>query len=378
MSASALVIGGTGPTGPTVVGGLLERGYDVTILHGGHHELAELPDSVPHIHADPHFPATLADAVAGRTFDLVVAQYGRLRVIVDVFRGRAGRLIAIGASTGMAAGSGHPGWDGLGRPALLTEDRVVDADDETHSTKLAVRMAQARDHLFDGHAAGAFSATYLGYPVLYGPYQPGPQDWSIIRRVLDGRDTMVIADGGLKLETRGYTANVARSVLLAAEQPDIAAGKTYIVCDRHTYTMRQRIEFVATAAGHSFEYVDLPWELARPCHPLWRYEREHRLSDSALIRRELGYTEAVPVAQALRASVEWLLAHPLERGGELERQIGDPFDYEAEDRLIDAARAAPKAIDYELPGYAHQYRHPKQPGEAWQRAGKSEPGGVPA
>lgn len=370
MTESALVVGGTGPTGPAVVDGLLARGYDVTILHGGLHELAELPASVPHVHADPHFAETLGEALAGRTFDLVVAQYGRLRVIVDVLRGRAGRLIAIGAATGMAAGPGHPGWGRLGRPALLTEDRIVPADDETHSRKIAVRMAQAQEMLFAAHADGAFSATYLGYPVLYGARQPGPQDWSIIRRALDGRRTMVIADGGLKLETRGYTANVARSVLLAADRPDVAAGKSYIVSDEHTYSMRQRIDFVASVVGHTFEYVDLPWDLARPCHPLWRYERGHRLSDSALIRAELGYTDEVPAADALAASVEWLLAHPLPPGGEMEDQLGDPFDYAAEDRLVEAAgRLCGElgGLEYALPGYAHQYRHPKAPDEGWKR-----------
>ncbi len=371
MNASALVIGGTGPTGPVVVHGLVERGYDVTILHGGLHELAELPASVPHVHADPHFAETLADALAGRTFDLVVAQYGRLRVIVDVLRGRAGRLIAIGASTGMAAGPADPRWGGLGRPALLTEARVIPAADETDSTKLALRMAQAQDILFAAHADGAFSATYLGYPVLYGPRQPGPQDWSIIRRALDRRARMVIADGGLKLETRGYTANVARSVLLAADRPDAAAGRSYIVCDAHTYTMRQRIDFVASVVGHTFEYVDLPWDQARPCHPLWRYERNHRLSDSERVRTELGYADELPSADALAASVEWLLAHPLDRGSEAENQLGDPFDYAAEDRLMAAADKADGeigSVPYALPGYAHQYRHPKKPGEVWQRA----------
>lgn len=367
--ATALVIGGTGPTGPVVVTGLADRGYDVTILHGGLHELAELPASVRHVHADPHFAETLAPAVAGRTFDLVVAQYGRLRVIVDVFRGRTAHLIAIGASSGRAAGPDDPRWSGLGKPALLTERRLVPAVDETHSTRLAVRMAQAHDTLFAAHAKGAFSATYLGYPVLYGPRQPGPQDWSIVRRALEGRRRMVIADGGLKLETRGYTENVARSVLLAADRPDVAAGRTYVVTDPHTYTMRQRIDFVAAVVGHEFEYVDLPWDRARPCHPLWRYDRGHRMSDSQAIRDELGYTEEVPVEQALHASVEWLVAHPPERGGEAERQLGDPFDYAAEDRVIAAAdRAAGEVVPYELPGYAHQYRHPKRPGESWRRS----------
>ena len=36
---NALVLGGTGPTGPYIVNGLLERGYRVTIMHGGFHEV---------------------------------------------------------------------------------------------------------------------------------------------------------------------------------------------------------------------------------------------------------------------------------------------------------------------------------------------------
>ncbi len=370
MSPSALVIGGTGPTGPVVVKGLVERGYDVTILHGGLHENPNLPKSVPHIHADPHFIETLAVGLAGRTFDLVIAQYGRLRVIVDAFRGRAERLIAIGASTGMAAGANHPAWGRIGRPSLLTEDRIIREDDETQN-KLAFRMAQAQEILDGAHVDGAFSATYIGYPVLYGPHQPGPQDWSIIRRALEGRRQLVIADGGLKLETRGYTANVARAVLLVADKPELAAGKTYIVCDQHAYTMRQRIDFVASVVGHSFEYVDLPWDHARPCHPLWRYEQRHRLSDSMLIRNELGYADELSAGDALQTSVEWLLAHPPQSASELETQIGDPFDYAAEDRLINAAERALRELgkmDYDLPGYSHQYRHPKVPGEAWQQA----------
>ena len=31
----ALVVGGTGPTGPIIVQGLLDRGYEVTIYHRG-------------------------------------------------------------------------------------------------------------------------------------------------------------------------------------------------------------------------------------------------------------------------------------------------------------------------------------------------------
>ena len=45
----ALVIGGTGPTGHFVVNGLITRGFEVSILHTGNHEVDEIPESVsPH------------------------------------------------------------------------------------------------------------------------------------------------------------------------------------------------------------------------------------------------------------------------------------------------------------------------------------------
>ncbi|MCU1414605.1 MAG: NAD-dependent epimerase/dehydratase [Microbacteriaceae bacterium] len=372
MAQSALVIGGTGPTGPTIVHGLIDRGYEVTILHGGHHENPEIPSSVRDIHADPHFVETLSAAVADERFDLVIAQYGRLRTIVDVFSGRTERLVAIGAATGMAATPRNPLWGRMGRPALLTEERIIQERD-LETAKIAARMAEAQNHLLEAHARGAFNATYLGYTLLYGPNQPGPQDWSVVRRILDGRRELVIADGGLKLETRGYSQNVAQSVLLAVDKPQESAGKSYIVSDRNTYTMKQRIDFIAAVAGHSFEFIDLPWPEARPAHPLWRYYREHRLTDSDLIRTDLGFTDVTPSDVALQKSIEWLIAHPLEYGGEIEGQIGDPFDYEREDALILAARSASASVldsPYDLPGWGHQYRHPKAPGEQWQRPAK--------
>ena len=49
----ALVVGGTGPTGISIVHGLVGRGYDVTILHRGTHEREETPAVVEHLHAGP-------------------------------------------------------------------------------------------------------------------------------------------------------------------------------------------------------------------------------------------------------------------------------------------------------------------------------------
>jgi hypothetical protein len=86
----ALVIGRTGPTGHYIVNGLIKRGYAVSMLHSGNHELAEIPATLEHIHTDPFSTDAFRGAIGNRTFDLTIAAYGRLRRIAEIMAGRAG------------------------------------------------------------------------------------------------------------------------------------------------------------------------------------------------------------------------------------------------------------------------------------------------
>lgn len=363
---TALVIGGTGPTGPHIVNGLIDRGYEVTILHSGLHEV-EFKTDIEHIHADVHFRETFEAALGKRSWDLVVASYGRLKLAVEVLQGHTGRVVALGG--GPLAARDDPRWGPLGPAANL--DEVSGLQEESpERNKLGYQMAQAEEALFRAHRAGHFSATQICYPILYGPRQPAAHDWCIVRRVLDRRRQFIIADGGLKLEARAFAANAAHAVLLAIDQPDIAAGKKYLVADDMLYTLRQRIEAIARIMGHEFEFVDMPWDLALPCHVLWRFERGSRFRDTSRIRRELGYTDVVDSFSGLQQSVEWLLANRDASGNELEEQLGDPFDYAREDVLIrqwQAARGQMTELDYPLPARAHMYRHPAKVNETWKR-----------
>ena len=109
MPKNALVIGGTGPTGPYIVNGLLQRGYTVAILHRGTHEVDEIPPEVEHIHTDPYDPDCLEQALAGRTFDLCMATYGRLRAVARAMADRCDRFISAG---------GAPAYRGYMNPEL--------------------------------------------------------------------------------------------------------------------------------------------------------------------------------------------------------------------------------------------------------------------
>lgn len=135
----ALAVGGTGLTGPHIVNGLIARGFRVTLFHRGSHESDEVPQAVEHLHGDPHFSKTIQDALGERDFDLVVATYGRTRLLARHFKGREVRFIAVGS---MAATRGHMASDalfptGLPVPTAETEPTVQTETDSDGRFALA-------------------------------------------------------------------------------------------------------------------------------------------------------------------------------------------------------------------------------------------------
>lgn len=357
MDQRVLVIGGTGPTGVNIVSGLVERGLDVTIMHRGLHERAETPAGVPHLHADPFDADQVAEVAAGPSFDLVMAMYGRLRRIAEAFEGRCGRFVSVG---GVPA---HRGWmnpwayEPAGLPVPVPEDGPT-VDDPADDEK-GYRVARSEEAVFRHHPG----ATHFRYPYMYGPYQPVPREWSIVRRVLDGRRRMVVADGGLTLHHHGYTANVAHAVLRAVERPEIAAGRLYNVGDEEVLTVAQVVTIAARALGAEVELVSLPYDLAVPAWPLMAQPLPtHRVLDLTRIRSELGYRDLVPARQAVSLTARWLAEHPLAPDAPEATVLGDPFDYPAEDRLMDAwdaaRRAVPEVMFDRRPGYGSAYSGP--------------------
>lgn len=360
----ALVIGGTGPSGPHIVNGLLKRGYDVTILHGGQHEV-EFDQEVEHIHTDPHFRETLAPALEGRRFDIALATYGRMRIVAEVLKGKTGRFIGVGGSSVYAL-RGDPRWGPLGQPVQIPEDSP--RCDDPAGPKFNHLMWVTEDAVMRSHAEGHYNATYFRYPLVYGPNSPANPEWSLVRRLLDGRRRIIVPANGI-LKRRGYAQNVAHALLLAVDRPDVSSGQFYNIRDEHQFTHRQYVEFVAKHLRRDCEVIEAPPAVAQRAYKGQSVKRDWVLEfDIAKVRSQLGYKDAIDPARALGISVDWLVAHPLERGGEIERQLGDPFAYGAEDALIDACRAghaAAEAVQFPDMQLGHMYRHPKKPGETW-------------
>lgn len=355
----ALVIGGTGPTGPFVVQGLVDRGYTPVILHRGTHEV-DFVAGFEHLHADPHFEEPVREMLGARSFDLVICAYGRLRLLVEVLAGHTDRLITIGGTV-----YERQRWSA---PADETAGRAL-------SHRLVSRVQQTEDAIMAKHANGTFDVTHLRYPNLYGPRQLAPREWSIVRRIRDGRRTVPVIDGGLTLESRAYVENAAQAVLLAIDDPATSAGRIYHVADLVTPTDAERAEAIAAALGAEIEIVNYPRSAGLPGY-FWGGGRNlesmgqpgpppthHKLLDSARIRRELGYVDLVPFEEAVRRTAAYYVEHPLQYGGDEEARIGDPFDYPAEDafeQLLKDFVARCEEIPFAGVTFRHSYDHPRK------------------
>jgi nucleoside-diphosphate-sugar epimerase len=368
---TVLVVGGTGPTGPAVVNGLLARGFTVTILHGGLHE-AEFEGRVEHVHADAHDLQALQSSLDGRTFDLGIAMYGRLRHVASALAKRVERLIAVGGVfyEGWINDQFHSAGDGqiaktpmppyTYPPVPMREDAPMDSNPNNVFARLALRSEQ---QVMDLHAAGTLSATFLRFPKVYGPRAIAPIEWSVVRRVLDRRPAIIVPDGGLALETKAYAANASAAVLAAVDHPDEAAGEIFNVGDQRAVSTREWIALLAAALDYEFELVSMPFELATPAYP---YARDpwticHHVLDTTKLRTILHCPPSASVEDGLAQTATYLRAHPVRPGSEADQQVGDPFDYAVEDRYLAAAaalRAHVASIGKPEFRYRHPYRHP--------------------
>jgi nucleoside-diphosphate-sugar epimerase len=335
--------------------GLAQRGYDVTVLHSGRHEVDEV-SHFRHLHGDVFSEEGLRTALGTETFDVVVAGYGRLRAIADVLVGRVGRLLSIG---------GVPVYRGFfdpavhsppGMPIPTREDAALatEADDGK-----SYRVGRTERLLFDRHP----TATHFRYPYIYGPRQFAPREWCVVRRILDGRRFFILPDGGLTLLPYGYTDNLAHALLLAVDLPRLSMGEIFNCGDDEQLTMRQVVEIIADELDHDWELVNMPAELAIPARPMMQsYRSTHRYIDTGKLRDLLGYRDVVPARTAVRLAARWLVDNPPVLGGYEEAALQDPFDYRAEDTLVSWWKchiSDPPALGYaEPPGYGTAYAGP--------------------
>jgi nucleoside-diphosphate-sugar epimerase len=339
----ALVIGGTGPTGPYIVEGLLRREYEVTIYHRGTHEF-EIPPSVKHIHGDP-FSSDLERDLGGLRFDVVISNYGRLRNNAQLMAGKCDRFI------GITGGSGYLGWSNPTHNPKRSVDIPCSEDAPMYSDlnqdHFGTRVAQGEKVVMEKHVQNLFKATILRYPFVYGPRQPRPIIWPLVQRILDGRKHIIVPGDGLQLLARGYTENCAHALLTAIDNPR-AIGETYNVADEKCFSLYDFIRLIVESMGAVVELVPISHPRAFEVTRGYGIPSFHRMFDMAKSIYQLGYRDVVPTPEAVKRSVEWSLANRSAVANQAE-VLDDPYAYELEDELIGAWKRHVQQLSDTLP-----------------------------
>jgi nucleoside-diphosphate-sugar epimerase len=282
-----LIIGGTKFIGPFVVEALVSSGHDVTVFHRGEHEPA-LPLRVRHLHSRAatmpveSFPAEVLEPAPDVVIHMIPMGQRDAEAVVNTFRGRTGRLVALSSGDVYQAYGRFSGLEpGAPVPGLLTESsplrtvmfpyrkQAQSPDDWVYNyDKILMEQTVLSDRLL--------RAVVLRLPKVYGAGENA--DLSTVyafRRQPSWR------------WTHGYVENVAHAIVLAALHP--ASTGIYNVGEEYTPTVGERLAHLPPSAVPD---------------AVMALNFEHDIAyDTSRIRRDLDYKEPVEYAEGLRRTL---------------------------------------------------------------------------
>lgn len=334
-----LVIGGTNFIGPHVVAALYRLGSEITVYHRGVHE-PQLPPGVRHVHSPlarlpfHHFPAELSRPRPDVVLHMFPVGEEDTRAATTRFMGEAGRIVALSSGDVYRAYGRLLGTEpGPPEPVPLHEGAALRdtlfpyrsaATDPTDWTYHYEKILAERAVLVNPSLPG----TVLRLPAVYGPGDPYRRFRPYIKRMADGRATIVL--DAVHAEWRwshGYVENVAEAIALAVTDQR-TAGQIYNLGEAGVPTTAERVGQIGDLAGWKGSIVSLPADRV-PAHLRTPFDPHQDLVvDTSRFRSELGFAEPASMEEGLRRTIAWERDNPAESGDP------GPAEYAAEDAAL--------------------------------------------
>ena len=318
-----LILGGTSLTGPFTTRYLLEQGHQVTIFHRGKHH-ADLPPTVNRIVGErrklDEFVGEFKRQAPDVVLDMLAFTRQDAEMLMRVFKGIAQRVVVPSScDVYRVYGRLHGTEPGPVDPIPLDEEAPLRENLSIHEEEYEKRWVE-QVVMSDPDLPG----TILRYPMIYGP-NDGGRTFDMVKRMLDNRPVIPLDEQVARWRwSRGYAENVAWATMLAVTQEQ-ARNRIYNVAEPEGLSYLEWTQRVTRAAGWTGRIVVIPH--GRLDIGSGHYEH-HWVVDTTRIRAELGYMEVVSQEEALRRTVEWQWANPLEKYDPKE------FDYATEDMVL--------------------------------------------
>lgn len=329
---SAIILGGTGLLGRATALQLAGSGWEVSVT-------GREPDRMPaalaeagvrHLCSDRRDPAALAETLRAGADLLVDA----LCFTADDARALLPHLDDVGTTVMFSSKAVYVDADGrhINSPERPQFGGPVDEDTATLEPAWDGRY-QSREGYGRNKVAAERVLLESGHPVtvlraskVHGVGAALPREWHFVRRVLDGRSTVLLAHGG-----RGYDHPTAAVNAAALVETVAALSGTRILnaADPEVPTGRDIARIVAETLGHRWDEVLVEGD-APGWHP-WDVVPGIELDLTAAAA--LGYRPAGGYAQTVRPAIEWAASFGRTPPWAAEVDAGD-FDYAGEDAYL--------------------------------------------
>ena len=277
-------MGGTRFVGKPLVAELLAQGHALTLFTRGRHPV---PAGVEHLCGDRNTAEGLA-ALEGRRFDVIVDSSGRTlddsRAVVERTGAPAHRFVYV-SSAGVYADSEL--WP-------LHEDSPTDPQSR-HSGKLDTEAWLSAEKI----PFTSFRPTYI---VGAGNYNP-VESW-FFDRIVHGRPVPLPGDGST-ITQLGHVNDLATAMALSIGV-DAAANRIYNCSSVQGITFKGLVAAAARACGKDPASVEIrsfdPSRLDKKARKAFPLRLAHFLTDVTRVQRELAWTPAYSVEQAMADS----------------------------------------------------------------------------
>jgi nucleoside-diphosphate-sugar epimerase len=338
-----LLIGGNGFIGSPLVRESREMGHQLAIFHRRPEAAAPATADLVRIQGDRNRLADSREQI--RQFspdvivDLILSSGEQARQLMILSRELTQRVVAISSMDVYRAwGVMHEVEPGGLQPLPLTEDSQLRTVRRLYPPE-TIRMMQGIftwvDENYDKIAVeesimnyARLPGTVLRLPMVYGPGDPLHRWFPLLKRIADGRSTILIADDFAAWRApRGYVDNVAHAIALAATS-DQAAGRIYNICEEPSLSELAWQRKITAQTNWPGQFIVLPRSNTPKHLVLPGNAAQHVVASSERIRTELGYEEPVEIDEAIRRTIAWEQKNPPSTINPQQ------FDYDAEDAAL--------------------------------------------